>query len=480
MAEESLKNKAVKGTIWSAVERFSIQGVQFLVMLIMARLLSPSDYGLVGMLTVFMAVAQVFIYSGFGNALVRKQDRTQTDCSTVFYFNLVMSVIMYAILFLIAPLIADFYNEPQLTVITRVIGVTLIINAFGAIQGVLKSAEIDFKIIAKVSVINAVFTGLVGIYFAWRGYGVWALVLSSLVGSISGAVLGWFVYGWRPSWSFSTKSFKEFFGYGSKLAASGLLDTLYNNIYNLVIGKVYNASDLGYYTRAANFSTFPSSNITGVVSRVTFPLLCKIQNDDERLQIVYRKFLRLSAYIVFPLMVGLAIVAHPMINVLIGEKWAFSATLLTIICFSMMWYPVHAINLNLLQVKGRSDLFLRLEIIKKINGVIMLCITVPIGIIAMCWGGICTSIIALVINTYYTGKLIHVGFLRQMMDLIPTLVYCAVMAMAVIAATYFVSSDYMRLIIGIPVGAVVYLGVSKLTKAPELTELILLINRKNG
>ena len=449
-----------------------------MVMLIMARLLTPADYGLVGMLTVFLAVANVFIYSGFGNALVRKQDRTQIDCSTVFFFNLGMSVLMYVILYFCAPLIADFYKEPKLVPITRIIGTTLIINAFGSIQGVLKSAEIDFKIIAKVSVVNAVFTGAVGIFLAWKGLGVWALVYSSLVGSIAGAILGWFVYGWRPTLEFSKTSFREFFGYGSKLAASGLLDTVYNNSYNLIIGKVFNASDLGYYTRAANFSTFPSSNITSIVSRVTFPLLCKIQDDDDRLRVVYRKFLRLSAYIVFPLMVGLALVAYPMIIVLIGEKWAFSATLLTIICFSMMWYPVHAINLNLLQVKGRSDLFLRLEIIKKICGVVMLCITVPIGLIAMCWGSICTSIIALVINTYYTGKLIQVGFLKQMLDLTPTLVYCAIMAILVLLVNYFMPSNILKLTVGIPTGVIVYVAVSKLTSAPELGELIQLIRKK--
>ncbi len=465
--------------MWSALERFSIQGVQFVVMLIMARLLTPADYGLVGMLTVFMAVAQVFIYSGFGNALVRKQDRTQVDCSTVFYFNLGMSVVMYAILFFCAPLIADFYKEPQLVAITRVIGLTLIINAFGAIQGVLKSAEIDFKIIAKVSVVNAVISGLVGILLAWKGFGVWALVYSSLIGSFVGAILGWFVYGWRPTWAFSTQSFKEFFGYGSKLAASGLLDTVYNNSYNLIIGKVFNAADLGFYTRAANFSTFPSSNITSIVSRVTFPLLCKIQDDDDRLRVVYRKFLRLSAYIVFPLMVGLAVVAYPMIIVLIGEKWAFSATLLTIICFAMMWYPVHAINLNLLQVKGRSDLFLRLEIIKKISGVIMLCITVPIGLMAMCWGSICTSIIALAINTYYTGKLIEVGFLKQMWDLTPILIYCLIMAAVVLLVNHFMPTDLLKLIVGIPVGAIVYIGISKMTKASEYVELMQLIKKRD-
>lgn len=451
-----------------------------MVMLIMARLLTPADYGLVGMLTVFLAVANCLIDGGFGNALVRKQDRSQLDCSTVFYFNLGMSIVLYIVLYVSAPYIADFYDEPQLIAIARVIGVTLIINAFGAIQGVLKSAELDFKIIAKVSIVNAVFTGCVGIYLAWQGYGVWSLVYSTLVGAFSSAILSWIVFRWRPSFLFSLCSFKEFFGYGFKLAISGLLDTMYKNIYQLVIGKVYSATDLGYYTRAYNFSTFPSSNITSVISRVTFPLLCKIKNDDIRLEMVYRKILRLSAYIVFPLMVGLAIVAHPMIVVLIGEQWSFSATLLSIICLYMMWYPVHAINLSLLQAKGRSDLFLRLEIIKKINSIIMLCVTVPIGIIAMCWGGIYTSIVALIINTYYTGKLINVGFFKQIWDLTPTLVYCGIMAVVVLAVISLVPTNAMKLLVGIPTGALVYVGISKVTKSPELSELMLLIKRRNG
>ena len=451
-----------------------------MVMLIMARLLTPADYGLVGMLTVFLAVANCLIDGGFGNALVRKQDRNQLDCSTVFYFNLGMSIVLYIVLYVSAPYIADFYDEPQLIAIARVIGVTLIINAFGAIQGVLKSAELDFKIIAKVSIVNAVFTGCVGIYLAWQGYGVWSLVYSTLVGAFSSAILSWIVFRWRPSFLFSLCSFKEFFGYGFKLAISGLLDTMYKNIYQLVIGKVYSATDLGYYTRAYNFSTFPSSNITSVISRVTFPLLCKIKNDDIRLEVVYRKILRLSAYIVFPLMVGLAIVAHPMIVVLIGEKWSFSATLLSIICLYMMWYPVHAINLSLLQAKGRSDLFLRLEIIKKINSIIMLCVTVPIGIIAMCWGGVYTSVVALIINTYYTGKLINVGFFKQIWDLTPTLVYCGIMAVVVLAVISLVPTSAMKLLVGIPTGALVYVGISKVTKSPELSELMLLIKRRNG
>lgn len=466
--------------MWSALERFSIQGVQFVVMLIMARLLTPADYGLVGMLTVFMAVAQVFIYSGFGNALVRKQDRTQVDCSTVFYFNLGMSVIMYAILFFCAPLIAVFYKESQLVAITRVVGLTLIINAFGAIQGVLKSAEIDFKIIAKVSVVNAVITGLIGILLAWNGFGVWALVYSSLIGSVVGAILGWFVYGWRPTWAFSTQSFKEFFGYGSKLAIVGLIETAYNNLVQLVIGKVYSVDDLGYYTRASNFATFFSSNVVNIVSRVTFPILCKLQNEDDKLRLIYRKFLRLSAFVVFPLMSGLAILSHPLIIVLIGNRWEFSASILSIVSISAMIYPIHAINSNLLQVKGRSDLFLRVQTINKILGLLFLMITWSMGVLVMCYSGIVWSILTLIINTYYTGKLLDLGICKQLLDLLPMLGYTCFMAIIVIGISHIMPTNFSKLIVGIISGGISYIGISYFTKSKELFEIISLLRSKVG
>ena len=364
----SLKQKTVTGIIWSTLERFSVQGIQFLVMIIMARMLTPDDYGLVGMLAVFIAVSQSLIDSGFSQALIRKQDRTETDNSTVFYFNIVVGFLLYGILFVAAPLIADFYNEPQLTAITRVIGLSVLFNSFVVVQRALLTIKIDFKTQAKAATAAAVISGIVGIWMAYSGYGVWAIVAQQLINLGINALALWILTSWRPRCTYSWQSFHQLFGFGSKLLASGLIDTIYQNIYLIIIGKLFSASDLGYYTRAHQFTDFPSSNLTGIIQRVTYPVLCSIQNEDERLANVYRRFLRISAFVIFPLMMGLAAVAKPLILILLKEQWLFTASLLSIICFQMMWYPVHAINLNLLKVKGRSDLFLKLEIYKKIIG----------------------------------------------------------------------------------------------------------------
>ena len=477
---ESLKNKTVKGVLWSAMERFSVQGVSFVVMIFMARLLTPKDYGLIGMLAIFLAVSQSLVDSGFSQALIRKQDRTEVDNSTVFYFNIVVGIVMYLILFACAPFIADFYNEPQLVAITRVVGLSVFLNSLVVVQRALLTVKIDFKTQAKAGIIAAVTSGAIGISAAYMGYGVWAIVLQQLTNLSVNVILLWILSKWKPIWAYSWASFRNLFGFGSKLLASGLLETVYRNIYQIVIGKVFSASDLGYYTRAHQFSDFPSSNVSGIMQRVTYPVLCSIQDDDIRLANVYRRFLRLSAFVVFPLMLGLAAVAKPFILVLLKEQWLFSATLLSIICFQMMWYPIHAINLNLLQVKGRSDLFLKLEIWKKVVGVAILVVTIPMGLVAMCVGGIISSIISLIINTHYTGKLIQLGFIKQMKDLSGVLALSLTMG----ALVYWVISlmtgyaAIVQLMTGILVGALYYILIAFLCKMQEWNELIGLIRKK--
>lgn len=472
---ESLKHKTLRGTVWSSIERFSVQAVSFMVMIIMARILTPDDYGLVAMLTIFIAVSQSLVDSGFSSALIRKQDRSEIDNSTVFYFNLGVSIVLYLILFICAPWIAKFFDEPLLIPITRVITLSIPINGFVVVQNALLTGNIDFKTIAKASLTAAVGGGIVGISLAYSGYGVWSIVFYQLSSvSISTSML-WILSKWRPKWEFSWKSFKELFGFGSKLALSGIIDTLYNNIYLIVIGKVFKAADLGYYTRASQFAQFPSSNFTGIIQRVTYPILCTLQDDTERLRDVYRRFLRLSGFVVFPLMVGLAAVAKPLILLLLKEQWAFSIILLQIICFSMMWYPIHAINLNLLQVMGRSDLFLKLEIIKKCIGVTILCVTIPFGLIAMCVGGIVSSVLSLVVNTHYTGKLIRVGFLLQIRDLLPTLLYSLSMGLIVFGLVYILTGLWLQLIGGVLIGILYFLFITKVTRSRDLQETIAFI-----
>ena len=475
----SLKQKTVKGVLWSSLERFSVQGIQFVVMIIMARMLTPNDYGLVGMLAVFIAVSQSLVDSGFSQALIRKQNRTETDNSTVFYFNIIVGFILYGLLFALAPFIADFYNEPQLTAITRVIGLSVLFNSLVVVQRALLTIKIDFKTQAKAALTAAIISGVLGIWMAASGYGVWSIVAQQLANLGINTLSLWFLSHWRPNLIYSWKSFHELFGFGSKLMVSGLIDTIYRNIYLIVIGRVFSAADLGYYTRAHQFTDFPSSNVSGIIQRVTYPILCSIQNENERLSYVYRRFLRLSAFIVFPLMMGLAAVAEPLVLALLKEQWLFAATLISIICFSMMWYPIHSINLNLLQVKGRSDLFLKLEIYKKIVGIIILCITLPMGLIAMCVGSFFSSMIALVINTYYTGKLINVGFLRQMHDLFPILGLSFSMGSFVYLIIRLMSlNPIVELSLGICIGIIFYILLSILFKFSEFNELLDLLKRK--
>lgn len=469
---ENLKKDTTKGVFWSLIERFGTQGVQFLVMLVMARLLSPNDYGVVGMLVVFVAIAQAFVDGGFSQALIRKKDRTEVDNSTVFYFNIVVSVLIYLIFYLFAPCVSTFYNMPTLTPFMRVICLSIIINAFGVVQRALFNANIDFKAQAKASLIAVVISGAIGITLAFRGFGPWALVWQQLSNLVVNTLFLWIYSEWRPILAYSWKSFNELFSFGSKLLATSLLNAIYNNIQTIVIGKLYAAKSLGLYTRAAHFADLPSQQFTSVFMRVTFPVLCKVQDDLERLTSVYRRMLRVSAYIVFPLLIGMAAVAHPMIRVFIGEQWIECAYMLQIICFAEMWYPIHAINLDILQVSGRSDLFLKIEIYKKIVSLALLAISAPFGIIAMCYSNLLSSLICLYINTYYSSKILGISLLSQLKDLFPTISLAMVMFVIVQVVIFFISNVFAQLVVGVIVGVIVYISLSSILRFSELKELI--------
>lgn len=478
MSEQTLKQATTKGLFWSSVERFSNQGVQFVFSIILARLLSPSDYGIIAMVTIFFAVAQSFVDSGFSNALVRKTDRVEEDLSTCFYFNIGVGIIAYIVLFLIAPLVANFYNQPILSPIIRITGLGVILNSLCVVQQALFTIKIDFKSQAKITLSATVISGIVGIILAYQGYGIWALVWQGVASSIVRMGLLWLMSKWRPRTGFSKSSFNYLFGYGSKLLASGLLDTIYNNIYPIVIGKFYNPAQLGNYSRALGWAQLPSANITSILQRVTFPVLSAIQDDTLRLQNSYRRLLKLSAFIVFPLMMGLAAIASPLIRVILTAKWDGCVLYLQILCFALMLYPIHAINLNLLQVKGRSDIFLRLEIIKKIIGVIILIITIPLGITAMCLGMVFSSIICLIINTYYTSRFIDVGLLTQLKDLKIILINSLVMGGGIYILTSFIDIEGLKLVMGIVIGLLFYFIGSFYFSKAELQEVISLIKKK--
>ena len=480
MSVSSLKEKTVKGVMWSSIDRFSTQGIQFVFSILIARQLLPSDYGVVAMLGIFLAVSQTFIDSGFGTALIRKIDRTDTDFSTVFYFNIVVAAFFYLILWFAAPYIAAFYEIPLLEDVTRVVALTLIFSSLSGVQNAKLSIAIDFKTRAKISVSVTLLTGAIGLWMAYNGYGVWALVVQSVFASLLGTVLLWCLVRWIPKRTFSWQSFREMFSFGSKLLASALLDTIYNNMYTLIIGKFFSSATLGLYSRASSLARYPSSNITGVLQGVTFPVLSSIQNEPERLAGAYKRFLRLSAFVIFPSMIGLAAVADPLIRLVLTDKWEGCIYLLQIVCFSMMWYPIHAINLNLLQVKGRSDFFLKVEIIKKIQGVLILFITVPMGIVAMCYGSVVSSLLCLIYNTYYTQKLIGYGYVAQMKDLLHILVHSLVMGAGVWCIVQMFDSLWWQLIVGVLSGAVYYIAGASLMRFDELDELISLVRKKGN
>lgn len=475
MSEESLKQKTISGVIWSGFESLSSQGVQFLVMIVIARILGPRAFGLVGMLTVFMAVSQSLIDSGFSQALVRKQDRTETDCSTVFYFNICFSIIVYGLLFVIAPFVADFYKEPELLSVLRVLAVVIIIDSFAIVQRSLYTANVNFKVQARATFTGAFLAGCIAIVLAYKGLGVWSLVAMQILKSLISTILLWAFSNWFPKLVYSWNAFRELFSFGSKLMFSGLINTLYGNLYTLVIGKLFSASNVGFYTQSQQIARIPSANATSIMQRATYPILCKIQNDDERLCSDYRMLLKQSAFIVFPIMCLIAAISKPLILLLLGDNWLFSAKLLVPISLCLMMYPLHALNLNLLQVKGRSDWFLKLEIYKKIVGITVLTISCHFGVYVMCWCSIFASVIDLAINTYYTDKLLKLGFIKQMMDVMPIFAICMVMMVASYLSTLLFSMPILQCIVGGLLGGMIYFGLARFLRFKELEELIVIV-----
>ena len=478
MAEQSLKDKTVKGGFWSGIEQFSTQFIQFVYTIILARLLSPDDYGVVALTLVFFNIAYVIIDSGFATALIRKPDRTEEDLSTCFFFNLGVAFILYLVLFLCAPLIAGFYDKPILVSIIRVSGITLIIKSLYIVQNTQFQYRVDFKSITKVSLTAVIVSGCSGVFLAYKGFGVWSIVWQNIIQVSMTCLMMWALSKWRPSRVFSRSSFNYLFGFGSKLMLSYLIGTVYENLYSLFIGKVYTSAQLGLYNRAETIGKLPSSNISTLIQRVTFPVLSLIQNDADRLRTDFKRVLRFSVFIVFPLMMGLSAVASPLIRVLLTEKWDGSVLFLEIICFSLMMYPIHALNLNLLQILGRSDLFLKLEIIKRVIGLVILLVTVPISIEVMCYGMVLSSLISVFINTYYSGKLLAVGPLDQLKDMFPIFVNATIMYLAVRVSILPFDNELIKLVVGIVVGVVVYTIGSQFFSKQEFKELVSMLRKK--
>jgi O-antigen/teichoic acid export membrane protein len=459
LSDPSLKSKATSGFIWNAIQNFGTSFGQIVVGILLARILDPSDFGLIGMLSIFIALSQVFISSGMGSGLIQKQDRTDKDFSTVFVFNLVISVLCYLILYFSAPLIASFYEMPELINLTRVLGIVLIINATSIVQRSKFEIAVDFKALAKVNVLAVFTSGIIAILAAYSGFGVWALVLKTILLSLITVFGLWILGSWKLSFEFSKESFRKLFGYGSKLLAAGIYARSLHEVYNVAIGKAYSASELGFYTQAKTLSDRPSSVLSSVLKKVTFPILSSLQKEEKRMVRAYSQMIRMAAFITFPALTLLAILAEPLVELLLTEKWLRVVPLLQWLCFARIVTPVAVINLNILKAVGRSDLFLKVDLYKFPIIVGALIVTIPISLEAVVIGQFISSIIAFFINAYMPGRLFGYGPLKQLQEMFPMMITTCIMAAVTILLINSTSNVWLQLFIGITSALFTYIGV---------------------
>lgn len=471
MAEQSLKDKTIKGTFWSAADAFLGQGVTFIVGIVLARQLSPEEFGLIGICLIFTTVLLGVVDSGFSTALIRKKEVSNDDYNTMFITNMAISILMFGLLYICTPSIAVFFAQPALVDILRVMGLILILQALSITQVTMLTKRIDFKTKTKASLFSAVASGVVGIVMAYCDYGVWSLVGQQLSRQLLYTLCLWLLISWWPCLKFNRNSFYYMWGFGWKMMLSGILTNAWNQLYQVVVGKFYSAASLGQYTRSRDFANLFSANFTAIVQRVTYPALAEIQDDKERMVEAYRKIIKVSMFITVVFMISLGAVAEPFIYCLIGPQWHEAATYLPLICISMSLYPLHALNLNMLQVQGRSDVFLYLEIIKKIIYIGPLLLGVFVDIYWMLIGSIISGIISFFLNSYYTGKRLGYSSWMQLKDVAPSYVLAFFIAMAVFNLKYLPLSYVSILLLQMTVGSVALIVVCEITKMEEYKEL---------
>jgi len=471
MSETSLRNTTIKGVGWSFTDSILNQGITFLIGVVLARLLSPEEYGIIGILMIFIVISESIVNSGLSSALIRKQDVTERDFSTVFVTNLVLSLVMYGTLFFSAPFISAFFEKPQLTILLRVLGIVVIFNALSLVPNTKLVKNVDFKTITLCSLAASIVSGAVGIIMALTGYGVWALVGQHMSKQLTLTISLLIANRWMPQFRFCIESFKELWGFGWKLLVSGLLDTVWKEIYKVVIGKCYSPATLGQYSQAYLYSDIFSGNLTRIIQRVSYPVLSKIQDERERLKEAYRQVIKVTMLVTFVLMFGLAGCAKQFIFVLIGEQWLPCVGYLQILCFAMALYPLHALNLNMLQVQGRSDLFLKLEIIKKIVAVIPIMLGIFIDIYWMLIGSVVVGWFAYYLNAYYSGPYLDYTVWAQIKDIMPSLLLALGMAIIVFFMGYIPLSPYVLLPIQIVIGAIIVFTVCEITKLSEYLQI---------
>ena len=471
MNKQNLKEKTIKGVGWSAIDNVVQTGVSFVVSIVLARLLSPDDYGLIGIIAIFTTVCTALINGGFTTALIRKKDVTDDDYNTAFIANLGISIVLYSLIFFGAPFIAVFFNREELITLTQVSSLGLIIGALALVQQTRLTKRIDFKSQTKITLVASLTSGIVGIAMALLGFGVWALVAQQLVNHSIRTLLLWFVNRWIPKLKFSNSSFHELFGFGWKMMVSSVLDTVWKELYQVVVGKFYSPASLGQYTRSKQFSKLLSQNLTSVIQRVTYPVLSNIQDDNERMVAAYRKIIKTTMFVTAICMFFLGAISEPLLYCLIGPKWHEAAIYLPLICISGSTYPLHAINLNMLQVQGRSDIFLYLEIVKKVIAIGPICLGIFVNIYWMLAGSIVTGIISFFLNSYYTGRALNYSSWMQLKDIAPSYGLSLIIAASVFFFKYLPLSNWIILPIQIIVGVIVFFVICEKTKMEEYVEL---------
>jgi len=474
---DHLRHRTLSGLFWNLVERVGLRVIQFLPTILLARLLTPEQFGLVGMLALFIALAQAFLDSGFGAALIRKQDATYTDECSIFYFNILVGGLAILALYFAAPLIAAFYSQPLLIPLTRWLALDIVIKSFSLIQTTLLTRALDFKTQIKANLFATLCAGVIGVAAAYYGLGVWSLVIQTLANTLLFTAALWRLSAWRPALRFSLASLRGMFSFGSRMLASGLLAVFFDNFYQMFIGKVFSAGPLGYYTRAASLRSVVIDATSNTLGRVIYPALASIQDDVERLKRGYRKTAVLSTFIHFPLMIGLAVIAQPLITLLFSARWADSVLFFQLMCVAGLLYPLSVINLDILKVKGRSDLFLRLEIIKRSLIVVNALVAYRSGIGAILLGHVVVASIAYFLNSYYSERLIAYPMKTQIRDVLPSLLCASLMGggMALVGSALVAAGDFAQLVAQAVVGVIIYLALNWLGKTEALQEMLKLV-----
>lgn len=466
---KSLSERSLSAVVWAVLDKLSGSVVSFVVTILLARLLSPEDFGLVAMVMIFFEFSAVFVESGFSTALIREQTISEADKSTTFIFNLIASVALYGVLFFGAPYIAAFFKQPLLTLIVRIMGISLIVNALSLVQHSVLIQQIDFKTQTIVRSVAVLVSGGVAVFLAFQGWGVWSLVARYALLDLMTTVMFWVLGRWRPTMQFSRESFRRLFGFGSKILAAAVLDKFFVHIYKLLIGKFFAATTLGFYTQAGTFTNMVINTLFRTVQSVTYPVLAKLQDDREKLKLGYRKMLQLSSFIIVPAMTVLGVLAEPVLVTLVGEKWLPATPMLQLLCLSGVTYHLSTVNLNMLLVLGRSDLSLKLEVIKKVNIAIAIVVGLQFGIYGLIIGEVVATYINLVINAYYSKKFLHYALAEQVRDILPTVAFSILAGVLL----YFlkalpIGTGFLQLIALSGIAGLAYLGMHLAMKTEEM------------